>query len=122
MGFFGIGQLIDLAIIPSMVDRRNVYLRGLLMPQQVALNIGDIQQLKQSQIAQQSNTSKISPMQKLLKAAKANGGQLSVAQAAIYTELETEPLKALLREALKAGYANIDNDPTTGAIRYHFDV
>jgi TM2 domain-containing membrane protein YozV len=117
MGFFGIGQLIDLAIIPSMVDKRNIYLRGLLMTQQVSLNMGNILEVKQP-----STTSKISPMQKLLKAAKEYGGQLSVAQAAIHTELETEPLKALLQEAIKAGYADIDNDPITGAIRYRFDV
>ncbi|MCC5666429.1 NINE protein [Nostoc sp. CHAB 5784] len=29
IGFFGIGQLIDLALIPGMVDKRNIYLRGL---------------------------------------------------------------------------------------------
>jgi TM2 domain-containing membrane protein YozV len=28
-GCFGFGQVLDLALIPSMVDKRNIYLRGL---------------------------------------------------------------------------------------------
>ena len=61
-------------------------------------------------------------MQRLLKAAKENGGQLSIAQAAMFTQLETEQLKGLLEDATKAGYAEISNDAKSGAIRYHFDV
>lgn len=40
----------------------------------------------------------------------------------MYTELESEHLKELLLEATKIGYAEVNNDPNTGAIRYHFDV
>lgn len=61
-------------------------------------------------------------MQKLLKAAKEHGGQVSIAQAAMYTELEPQQVKDLLLEAAKIGYAEINNDPKSGAIRYHFDV
>ncbi|XHX75729.1 MAG: hypothetical protein RBJ76_00245 (plasmid) [Stenomitos frigidus ULC029] len=62
------------------------------------------------------------PMQKLLKAAKANGGTLSLAQAALHTELEPAALKALLKEAQQLDYAEVTNDPKTGAVRYRFDV
>jgi TM2 domain-containing membrane protein YozV len=74
-GFLGVGQLIDLALIPGMVDRRNIYLRGLhgngtpSFNQSVTLNIGDIPKLKQLQATQSSTSSTSSPMQKLLKAA-----------------------------------------------------
>ncbi|PLZ33100.1 hypothetical protein CBP10_08340 [Fischerella thermalis WC558] len=127
VGFFGIGQLIDLALIPGMVDKRNVYLRGLhggtpSVNQSVTLNIGEIPQLQQLQAAQLPTASSISPMQKLLKAAKEHGGQLSIAQAAMHTELSPEQVKELLQEATRAGYAEVNNDPNTGAIRYHFDV
>jgi len=127
-GLFGIGQVIDLVLIPGMVDKRNIYLRGLHgggasnVTQQVTLNIGDIPQLKQLQATQPTSESSISPMQKLLKAAKEHGAQLSIAQAAMYTELASEQVKDLLQEAIKAGYAEVNNDPETGAIRYHFDV
>ncbi|RUT09967.1 hypothetical protein DSM106972_004620 [Dulcicalothrix desertica PCC 7102] len=128
LGLFGFGQLIDLALIPGMVDKRNIYLRGLhggttpSVNQSVTLNIGDIPQLKQLQELQTSKPSTTTPMQKLLKAAKEHGGQLSLAQAAMCTELETEELKKLLQQAQKDGYAEMSNDSHTGAIRYHFDV
>lgn len=129
-GLFGVGQLIDLALVPGMVEKRNLYLRGLYggvpsINQSVTLNIGEIPQIKQLQQLQaaSSSTSSVnSPMQKLLKAAKENGGQLSIAQAAMHTELEATQLKELLQEAARVGYAEITNDPKTGAIRYHFDV
>ncbi|MCC5666428.1 hypothetical protein LC653_21535 [Nostoc sp. CHAB 5784] len=89
--------------------------------QSITLNIGDIPQLQQLQPIQPP-ISTGSPMQKLLKAAKEHNGQLSIAQAAMYTELESEHLKELLLEATKIGYAEVNNDPNTGAIRYHFDV
>lgn len=129
-GVFGIGQLIDLLLIPGMVERRNIYLRGLgagngtgNVNQSVTLNIGDIPQLRQLQESQSPViTTSVSPMQKLLRAAKENGGTLSIAQAVIHTELEAEEVKYLLEEAQKNHFAEITNDPTTGAIRYRFDI
>lgn len=107
-GLFGIGQVIDLALIPGMVDRRNVHLRGLQqstgasnITHQVTLNIGDIPQLKQLQATQPISEAQTSPMQKLLKAAKEYGGQLSIAQAAMHTGLEAQEVKQLLLEAEK---------------------
>lgn len=128
-GLFGIGQVIDLALIPGMVDKRNIYLRGLAVGNTsadvnplITLNIGEIPNLKQIQ----ANNSQVSvsktPIQKLLKAAKENGGLLSLAQATMYTELEPQEVKKLLFEAEKNGLAEITNDPNTGAIRYRFDV
>jgi len=96
-GLFGIGQVIDLVLIPNMVYKRNMYLRGL---------------------ASVSNT----PIQRLLKAAKENNGLLSIAQATMYTELEPQEVKQLLQESEKNGLAEIVNDPNTEAIRYRFDI
>lgn len=130
-GCFGIGQLIDLALIPSMVDKRNIYLRGLEggngntsanVNQSITLNIGDIPQLKQLQATQSPTSVSGTPMQRLLKAAKENNGLLSIAQATMYTELEPQEVKQLLQEAEKNGLAEMSNDPNTGAIRYRFDI
>jgi hypothetical protein len=115
-----------------MVEKPNLDLKGLHgnstpnVNQSVTLNIGDIPQLKNLDVLTSGNTSRSvsdkTPMQKLLKAAKENGGQLSLAQAAMHTELAPEDIKKLLQEAENAGYAQIDNDPNTGAIWYFFDV
>lgn len=124
-GLFGVGQVIDLVLIPGMVEKRNYYLQGKAAAGSnhlVTLNIGDIPQLKAPGGLKSVNISGKSPMQKLLKAAKEQGGQLSIAQAAMHTELEAEDIKKLLQEAERVGYAQIGNDPTTGAIRYFFDI
>lgn len=131
LGIFGIGQLVDLALIPGMVEKKNAQIPGssnTVSPgvnNSVTVNIGEIPQLKnliEAQSSQLSLANSTKPMQKLLKAAKENGGQLSVAQVAFHTELEPQEVKELLLEATKFGYAEINNDPKTGAIRYHFDV
>lgn len=119
-GVFGLGQLLDLAFIPDMVDRRNTYLRGLRGSDQgtglnppITLNLGDLAQLQARSVP---------PMQKLLKAAQDHGGALSMAQAVLHVELAPEEVKKLLQEAQSHGFAEIGNDPNTGAIRYYFDV
>lgn len=131
LGIFGIGQLVDLALIPGMVEKKNAQIpnsSNTISPginNSVTVNIGEIPQLKNLVEAQSSQlplASSTKPMQKLLKAAKENGGQLSAAQVAFHTELDPEEVKDLLFEATKFGYAEISNDPKTGAIRYHFDV
>jgi TM2 domain-containing membrane protein YozV len=129
-GLCFIGQLIDLRLIPSMVEERNTYLRrryGSMsgLHASVPLDRGEIPPLDPSQHLQTANHSTVatlSPMQKLLKAAQENGGQLSMAQAAMYTGFPPAQLQQLLHEAAKAGYAEIGNDPQTGAIRYYFDL
>jgi len=129
LGFCGIGQLLDLFFIPNMVDQRNIYLRGLgsgnitpTINQSVTLNLGDIPQLKQLQETKPSVVTSGTPMQRLLRAAKENGGTLSIAQAVMYTELEHQEVQQLLQEAQRNGLAEITNDPHSGAIRYRFDV
>jgi hypothetical protein len=81
---FGIGQLIDLVLVPGMVKTRNDQLRrkylaewsedGLAMPVPIARNLVAAQAIAQPQD---------DPMLLLLKAANANGGKLSKAQVAL---------------------------------------
>lgn len=128
-GFFGIGQLLDLALIPGMVDRRNAYLRGIgggsataSVNQSITLNLGDMPQLKELRADQSPVLTSKTPMQRLLRAAQEHGGTLSIAQAAMHTDLEPQEVKQLLLDAEKNGLAEICNDPNTGAIRYRFDL
>ncbi|ACB51141.1 unknown [Crocosphaera subtropica ATCC 51142] len=122
-GIFGIGQFLDLILIPGMVNKRNIYLRGLGVGEAsgsnpaITLNIDDLKQFKQAQ----PSFSK-TPMQKLLKAAKDHGGTLSIAQAVLYTELDPQDVQELLIDAQRHHLAEITNDPETGAIRYRFDL
>ncbi|GAB4464316.1 MAG: TM2 domain-containing protein [Elainellaceae cyanobacterium] len=125
-GVFGVGQILDLILIPGMVERRNLYIRQLEGSATTGINptfvvqLSDLDQLKQLQGIQASAS--VSPIQKLLRAAKENGGTLSLAQAVLYTELEPQDVKQLLQDAERNGLTEITNDPNTGAIRYHFDV
>jgi TM2 domain-containing membrane protein YozV len=120
-GLFGVGQLLDLIFIPSMIDRRNAQLRR----QQgrsddydppIARNRDTLAPERFQPIAP------IPPMQKLLQIAKEHGGQLSKAQVAMYMDLEPHEVQKLLDTALRAEYADVMNDPATGTVRYYFDV
>ncbi|MFQ4138281.1 TM2 domain-containing protein [Nodosilinea sp. PGN35] len=122
-GLFGMGQLIDLVLVPGMVKARNEQLRrkylaewgeeGLTMPVPIERPLVVAQAIAQPQE---------DPMLLLLKAAHANGGKLSKAQVALHTGLSTERVEALLQAALHSGYADITNDPESGAVRYVFDL
>jgi hypothetical protein len=105
-----------------MIEKRNIYLRGLTSSTNptVTVNIGNIPQA--SLPVASPSTQEISPTQKLLRAAKKNGGILSAAQIVMATGLEPADAKKLMQDALKEGYAEVVNDETTGAVRYKFDV
>lgn len=127
-GVFGIGQLVDLAFIPGMVEKRNIYLRGLYgfpgaLPQTpyVTLNLGSLSQL-QPQSPELVDSTPMSPLHQLLKVAEERGGTLSPAQVALYLRLEPEAVQRLLQEAQKHGYCEVCNDLETGAVRYRFDL
>ncbi len=126
-GFCGLGQFIDLFLIPGMVGRRNAELRRLSGDSAAAIqvdsagiviNLAELITLQSTSAPQSVQT----PMQKLLVAAQANDGTLSIAQAALATQMDTPALHALLLEAQRDGYAEIYNDDISGAVRYRFDV
>ena len=111
LGFFGFGQFIDLFLIPGMTKERNLR----LMYEAAVESRNNSPQVTLVQ-------NEIDPMLVLLKAAAANNNVLSVGQAMLATELPIEEVEDLLKKSLKQGLAHIDNDETTGAVRYYFDV
>ena len=112
LGFFGVGQVVDLFLIPGMTKERN--LRLLYEATVEARNNSP-----QVTLVEPQNTD---PMLVLLKAAATHNNVLSIGQAMLATELPIEEVEHLLNKALKQGLAHIDNDEHTGAVRYYFDV
>jgi len=128
-GFFGIGQILDLVLIPGMIKTRNAELRGkylvewvdegLVVPVMVSAQAdGTVSPLQSRPVA----TAVPTPMQQLLQIAQDHGGQLSKARVALHTGLSPQEVDDLLHEAMVTGYATVTNDPETGAVRYLFDV
>ena len=112
LGFFGVGQFVDLFLIPGMTKERNLYL------------------LYEDTIKSRNNSPQVTlvkkeetdPMLTLLRAAAEHNNVLSVGQAMLATEFPLEKVQNLLDKSLKQGLAHVDNDEETGAMRYYFDV
>ena len=117
-GFLGIGQFVDLFLIPGMTKERNMHLlyQATVNSRNNSPHVTLVQEVKP---VEQKETD---PMLVLLKAAAAHNNVLSVGQAMIATEMPLEKIEDLLNKALKQDLAHIDNDEQTGAVRYYFDV
>ena len=141
-GLFGIGQFIDLLLIPSMVEEHNAKVRSQLdisseaLPLQISdnspptfvkrlLNFDFLRsQLFQSN---EEGAMKLSPpktrqqlMVALLKAASLKGGKLSVTQGVMATGSSFTEVEETLKEMLKTGYVSVENHPDTGIVIYDF--
>lgn len=118
-GLFGVGQFVDLFLIPDMVDgynaklqARNGMINGVPMRQPIVAT-----RVVQPQTPEQAQEKL---MMQLLKAAAAKGGRLSVTQGVMATGVGFAEVEAALREMVKTGYVGIDNDPVTGVVTYDF--
>jgi TM2 domain-containing membrane protein YozV len=123
-GLMGFGQLLDLVLIPGMVEEHNAKLhqnQGLLPPG-VSQNQPVIQQVVTQEFAP-SPISEPDPNQliiKLVKAAHDRGGKLTVTQGVLDTEASFAEVELALRNLVKSGYVNNYNDPETGIVMYEF--
>ncbi|HYW18722.1 MAG TPA: TM2 domain-containing protein [Nodularia sp. (in: cyanobacteria)] len=115
-GVFGIGQFVDLMLIPNMVDDYEDTLRAKagLSPLGVPVN----KQVVASQVYRPSGKKL---MMELLQAAESKGGSLTVTSGVSATGAGFGEVEAILKEMLKSGYVRIGNDPITGAVTYYFD-
>jgi TM2 domain-containing membrane protein YozV len=116
-GLFGVGQVIDLFLIPDMVDSHNLnYARRLgttlYDPNQPVIS----RTVDTRSPAQRSEQLRV----KLLKAAQKRDGKISVTQAVMDTGSDFAEIEAVLLDMSKKGYASISNDPKSGAVVYTF--
>ncbi|MDD1414809.1 TM2 domain-containing protein [Dolichospermum sp. ST_con] len=139
-GLFGFGQLIDLALIPAMVDEKNLKylaLRGgnQSNTQTVVVNLGgqvtgqipgsgsDLSsiQLPPQQVSQRAITPAISKQNDiiaLLKLAQNKGGSISMADAVIELSKPTSEIRSILETICADGLMEIANHESTGAVIY----
>ena len=114
-GLFGVGQLVDLFLIPNMVEDYNTKMKI-----KMGVSANGVP-LNPSVVA----TSVIKPSKQqlmvlLLKAAEVRNGTLSVTQGVMDTGASFSEVEAVLKEMLKSGYVKIDNHPVTGVVVYEF--
>ncbi len=123
-GLFGIGQLVDLLLIPNMVQEHNDKLRSSqsLLPSGVPQDQAVIERVViQEDLLPpvvQSQTNQLTV--KLLRAAEARGGKLSVTQGVMETGASFAEVENVLLSIVRAGYADIGNHPETGVVLYEF--
>lgn len=114
-GMFGFGQFMDAFLVPGMVDEYQLKL--------LAKNGLGPNGLPLSQPAIAATQKRLSPEQltlKLLKAAQARGGKLTITQGVMATGANFAEVEAAMKDMLKSGYVNVMNDPETGTVLYHF--
>lgn len=114
-GLFGVGQFVDIFLMPSMVEAHELKLRANqgLSPGGMPVNPPAI-----TETVPVKNCEKL--MVRLLQVAHNHGGKLTVTQGVMETGASFDLVEATLREMLKTGYVNIGNDPQTGAVIYRF--
>ncbi len=122
LGFFGIGQLIDLFTIPNMVDEENLKYQALYGYQNININ-GNPQVTinvdgRNSHVYKTANNSKASDTIKILQAVKKNGGMISLSDCILATGKETAQVKQTLQKMCQDELIEITNLPDSGAIVY----
>lgn len=110
-GLFGVGQIIDLFLMSDMVEEHNLKRSHRMGVPYVSGDpvIERVLDLRPEQLEI-----------KLLKAAQARNGKISVTQGVMETGADFAKVEAALTGIAKKGHADIQNDPQTGTILYVF--
>lgn len=119
-GFFFFGQLLDLILIPQMIDdfnRRQRLLYGNLAANRVIVNIHNGATLELPKIV--GSAQSLVPL--LLKAAQQTNGRITVTEGVIATGRTFKEVEEALLSVHRDGYATIDNDPVSGVVVYRID-
>lgn len=121
-GLFGVGQVLDLVLIPEMVEDHNMRLRMRLgyTPDSAALNPQTAIEVVAQDVNAPRKLTQEEIMLKLLKAAQARGGRISVTQGVLDTECSFTEVESTLQAMVKTGYVHITNDTQTGIVLYDF--
>lgn len=110
-GLLGVGQIIDLFLMADMVEEHNLK-RSHRMGIPYAASDPVIERVLDLRPEQLEI--------KLLKAAQARNGKISVTQGVMETGSDFAKVEAALLGIAKKGHADIQNDPITGTIVYVF--
>jgi len=115
-GLFYIGQLVDLVIIPNMVDEyeQKLRLKAGVSPAGIPIN----ERIFISQVHQPNGKPLIV---KLIEAAESNGGSLTVTQGVKATGSSLVEVETMLKEMLQSNHVRIGNNPISGVVTYYFD-
>ena len=115
-GFFGVGQIIDLFRLPGLVRRQNLK----LLREEAEL-------MRELSGAPAFPAAALPPVPAppnmrmlLLAEASKHNGNLSVTQGVLATGRDFSEVEMALDEMLKSGFVDVDNDPDTGHVVYHF--
>ncbi|MEM9266703.1 MAG: TM2 domain-containing protein [Cyanobacteria bacterium P01_F01_bin.13] len=108
LGFFGIGQFVDLFLISDMAEERQRKL------------FGDQPSNFDTQPFVAAEVSKETLMVKLLRLANLHGGQVTVTQAVLETGESFETIEKELTAMVKSGYADVTNRLDSGVVVYEF--
>ncbi|HIK17474.1 MAG TPA: NINE protein [Leptolyngbyaceae cyanobacterium M33_DOE_097] len=112
-GLFGIGQIVDLFLIPDMVESHNLKRLSRYGSADATLQPAITRVVEPKPTSEQL-------MIKLLKAAQKRGGKISVTQGVADTGAGFAEVEGTLLEVAKKGYVSIQNDPHSGAVIYVF--
>ena len=117
-GMFGIGQFIDVFLLPDIVSQKEMELRlkaGLSpigVPQQPTVVVSEVV----SEVRPPEEALQV----RLLRAAQTHGGKLFVTKGVMETGVNFPEDEKTLNEMMQSGYINIENDPKTGVVIYNF--
>lgn len=116
-GLLGFGQLMDLFFMRQMVEEHNLkeMARLGMSPDGVPFTMPAI-----TLTMPQPQPSAEDLMVKLVKAAAARNGKISVTQAVLDTGASFVEVEATLKEMFRSGYVRLDNHPITGVVIYEF--
>jgi hypothetical protein len=114
LGLFGIGQIVDLFTIPGMVEDANnrALIRSMGGIAALAPGAAAVPVMRLPRTTEEFQVA-------LVKAAEAQGGKLSVAEAVAATGRGFKEVDRQLKEMAVAGYVEVDSDDS-GQIFYRF--
>ncbi|RMF28062.1 MAG: NINE protein, partial [Cyanobacteria bacterium J083] len=126
-GLFGLGQIIDLTLIPGMIEEKNRKLM-LMSGEEYRENVPQLVinfeektvSTSGSQVNQASKAKATSDLHTILQLAKNNPEGISLADCVLATQKTPEEIKPVLNKLISDGLIDVDNHPTTGTVIYKF--
>ena len=115
LGLLGVGQLVDLFRMKSMIRDSN-FRRGHIPPPQTANHVSPGAAPKVAKALRKPVDLRL----ELLKAASQNGGVITVTQGVMFSGKSFEEVESCLHAMVDKGYVDVDNAPSSGVVIYRF--